>query len=55
MEDTVALAHHAYLCRAGMAVDPEFNEPILHVAGYNIREAVKEAINRGNTWLTGET
>ena len=46
VEDTVAVAHHAYPCTASMDVDPEFNEPILHIAGYNIREAVKDAIKR---------
>jgi len=44
IEDTVAVAHHSYPCTASMDMDPEFNEPILHVAGYNIREAVKDAI-----------
>ena len=44
IEDTVAVAHHAYPYTASMDIDPEFNEPILHIAGYNIREAVKDAI-----------
>jgi len=47
IEDAVAVAHHAYPCTASMDMDPEFNEPILHVAGYNIRGAVKDAIKRG--------
>ena len=51
----MAVAHHAYLFKASMDIDSEFNEPILHVTGYNIREAAKEAIKRGHTWLTGET
>jgi len=46
IEDTVAVAHHAYPCTASMDIDPEFNEPILHVGGYNIRGAVKDAIER---------
>jgi len=46
MEDTVAVAHHSYPCTASMEIDPELNEPILHKAGYNIREAVKDAIER---------
>jgi len=46
IEDTVAVAHHSYPCTASMDVDPEFDEPILHIAGYNVREAVKEAIKR---------
>jgi hypothetical protein len=55
IEDTVAVAHHSYPCTASMDVDPEFNEPILHIAGYNIREAVKEAIKRGSKGRKGET
>ncbi len=46
MEDTVAVAHHAFPCTASMDVDPEIGEPILHVAGYATREAVKSAIKR---------
>jgi len=55
IEDTVAVAHHSYPCTASMDVDPEFNEPILHIAGYNIREAVKDAIERGRERRKGET
>ena len=55
IEDTVAVAHHAYPCTASMDIDPEFNEPILHIAGYNIREAVKGAIERGRKRRKGET
>jgi len=43
----VAVAHHAHLFKESMGMDPEFNGAILHAAGYNIREAVKEAIKRG--------
>jgi len=46
IEDTVAVAHHAFPCTASMDVDPEIGEPILHVAGFAIREAVKDAIKR---------
>ncbi len=46
IEDTVAVAHHAFPCTASMDVDPEIGEPILHVAGYAIRNAVKDAIKR---------
>jgi len=55
IEDTVAVAHHSYPCTASMDVDPEFKEPILHIAGYNIREAVKDAIERGRERRKGET
>jgi len=44
IEDTVAVAHHAFPCTASMDVDPEIGEPILHMAGYTIRKAVKTAI-----------
>ena len=46
LEDTVAVAHHSFPCTASMDVDPEIGEPILHVAGYAIRGAVKEAVSR---------
>jgi len=42
--DAVAKAHHSYPCTATMAVDPEAKEPILHLGGYIIREAVEEAL-----------
>jgi hypothetical protein len=43
--DGLAKAHHSYPCTATMEVDPEVKEPILHVAGYIIREEVKNALN----------
>ena len=46
IEDTVAVAHHAFPCTASMDIDPEINEPILHIAGYAIRKAVKDAVKR---------
>lgn len=42
--DTVAKAHHSYPCTATMAVDPETEEPILHIGGYIIREEVEKAL-----------
>jgi len=48
IRDVVAKAHHSYPCTATMAVDPELGEPILHVAGHLIREAVEEQLFR--TW-----
>jgi len=36
---------HNYPCLASMAKDPELNDAILHVAGYQIREAVKKALS----------
>jgi len=46
IEDTVAVAHHSFPCTASMDVDLEIGEPILHVAGFAIRDAVKKAIER---------
>jgi hypothetical protein len=44
IEDATAKAHHSYPCTATMAVDPEIGEPILHKAGYLIREAVESQL-----------
>ena len=46
IRDAVAKAHHSYPCTATMAVDPEINEPILHIGGYIIREEVEKAIRK---------
>jgi hypothetical protein len=46
LEGTVAVAHHSFPCTASMDMDPEIGEPILHVAGYAIREAVKKAVSK---------
>jgi hypothetical protein len=42
--DAIAKAHHSYPCTATMNVDPETKEPILHLGGYIIREAVGKAL-----------
>ncbi|MEM1537018.1 MAG: DUF166 family protein, partial [Candidatus Bathyarchaeia archaeon] len=42
--DAIAKAHHSYPCTATMNVDPEAKEPILHIAGYIIREEVERAL-----------
>jgi len=44
--DAIAKAHHSYPCTATMNMDPEIKEPILHVGGYIIREAVEKALGR---------
>ncbi|MGB9676242.1 MAG: DUF166 domain-containing protein [Candidatus Bathyarchaeales archaeon] len=44
--DTIAKAHHSYPCTATMNVDPELKEPILHIGGYIIREAVEKALEK---------
>jgi len=42
--DAIARAHHSYPCTATMNVDPEVKQPILHIAGYIIREEVEKAL-----------
>ncbi|NHJ15258.1 MAG: thymidylate synthase [Candidatus Thorarchaeota archaeon] len=42
--DTIAKAHHSYPCTASMAKDREVGDALLHVAGYNARYAVCEAV-----------
>jgi len=44
LRDAVARAHHSYPCTATMNMDPETREPILHMGGYIIREAVEKAL-----------
>ncbi|MFQ6064789.1 MAG: DUF166 domain-containing protein [Candidatus Bathyarchaeia archaeon] len=44
IRDVVAKAHHSYPCTATMAVDPEIGEPILHKAGFLIRDAVEDQL-----------
>ncbi len=43
--DAIAKAHHSYPCTATMAVDPEIDEPILHMGGFIIREEVEKALH----------
>ena len=43
--DAIAKAHHSYPCTATMAVDPEINEPILHLGGFIIREEIEKALH----------
>jgi hypothetical protein len=42
--DAIAKSHHSYPCTATMAVDSEAKEPILHLGGYIIRDAVEDAL-----------
>jgi len=49
LEDAISKAHHAYPCTASMEIDPELKDTILHKAGYTIRQAVKDAINKTKT------
>ena len=49
LRDAVAKAHHSYPCTATMGVDPEEKEPILHMGGYIIREAVEKGLEKART------
>lgn len=40
----VSEAHHSFPCTASMEKDPEYNETLLHVAGYIARHAVDSAL-----------
>ncbi|MFH0897021.1 MAG: DUF166 family protein [Candidatus Bathyarchaeota archaeon] len=44
MRDVIAKAHHTYPCTATMSTDLEIGEPILHKAGYLIREAIESQL-----------
>ena len=46
LHDAIAKAHHSYPCTATMNVDPEAKEPILHIAGFIIREEVEKPLKR---------
>lgn len=46
--DAVAKAHHSYPCTATMSVDPETEEPILHIGGFIIREEVNKALKKNS-------
>ncbi|AGK60813.1 Uncharacterized protein conserved in archaea [Archaeoglobus sulfaticallidus PM70-1] len=42
--DRVSSSHHSFPCTASMEKDNEYNETLLHVAGYTARHAVDKAI-----------
>ena len=44
--DAIAKAHHSYPCTATMVTDPETKEPILHIAGFTIRQEIEKALER---------
>jgi hypothetical protein len=48
LHDVIARAHHSYPCTAGMSIDSEAREPILHMGGHLIREAVEEALKQSS-------
>ena len=41
--DAIAKAHHTYPCTASMSKDREYGDALLHIAGYNARNAVCKA------------
>lgn len=51
LHDAVSRAHHSYPCTATMNVDPEMKEPILHMGGHIIREAVEKALRQTHATL----
>jgi hypothetical protein len=46
LRERISEAHHAYPCTASMDQDPELKDTILHNAGYILREATEDAIER---------
>lgn len=46
--DRISEAHHSFPCIASMEIDTEYEETLLHVAGYIARHAVDEAIGYEN-------
>jgi hypothetical protein len=46
LRERISEAHHAYPCTASMDQDAELKDTILHRAGYIIREAVEEGLER---------
>lgn len=46
LNEKISEAHHAYPCTASMQYDKVIGDTYLHIGGYAIRKAVKEAIDR---------
>ncbi len=46
LNDRIAEAHHAYPCTASMTYDKVIGDTYLHIGGYAVRHAIKEAIDR---------
>jgi hypothetical protein len=57
--EVISKAHHTYPCTASMAKDREAGDALLHVAGYQARRSVCEAVGikdcRSSLEKTGET
>lgn len=45
-EETAGLAHHHHPCLAGMGVDPDFSDTLMHVSGNLTKDAVRDALRR---------
>jgi len=43
-EFEAGMLHHHYPCLAGMGKDPDFNDTIMHVSGYIMKEQVAEQV-----------
>jgi hypothetical protein len=52
--DIIAKAHHSYPCTASMSKDREYDDALLHIAGYSARFAVCEAAGIEDCRTTGE-
>ncbi len=50
-EETAGLAHHHHPCLAGMGVDPDFADTLMHVSGNLMKEAVRDALRRHITCM----
>jgi len=46
MNEKISEAHHAYPCTASMQYDKTIGDTYLHMGGYAIRQAIKDAIDR---------
>lgn len=46
INERISEAHHAYPCSGSMQIDKTLGDTILHVAGYAIRGAIQDAINK---------
>ncbi len=47
-EQDAGLLHHHYPCLAGMGVDPDFNDTLMHVSGNILKEQVGEEVKPFN-------
>ena len=43
-EETGGLLHHHFPCLASMGIDPDFNDNLMHVSGYVLRDNILEQV-----------